>query len=200
MCPVAAFHAPAPASMSRPRPALSRTDWITAGQELLREGGITAVKLRPLLDRLGVTSGSFYHHFNDFAAYLDALADDYGDAHLRMTVAAIESVPPGQRLHRMRELGDALAAPQLDRAMRVWATSNERAARAVERLDHGMLRLVAEDLEALGFSPEDARIRAMVIFAAGIGEALMYRPWATDHGTRAQALDLLLARPEDPPA
>lgn len=178
--------------MSRPRPALSRDDWITAGQELLREGGITAVKLRPLLQRLGVTSGSFYHHFDDFSGYLTALADDYGERHLQTTVAAIESVAPGQRLHAMRQLGDELAAPQLDRAMRIWATSNERAARAVQRLDHRLLQLIEEDLIALGFDAEEAQLRAMVIFAAGIGEPLMFRPWATTVSTRAKALELLL--------
>lgn len=178
-----------------PRPALTRDDWITAGQELLREGGSTAVKLRPLLVRLGVTSGSFYHHFDDFGAYLDALADHYGDEHLRATVAAIESVPAGQRLHLMRQLRDELAAPELDRAMRVWATSNARAARAVERLDHRLLQLVAEDLVALGFPESEAQLRALIIFAAGIGDPLMFRPWQTDASTRAAALDLLLEPP-----
>lgn len=185
--------------MSRPRSALSRDDWLAAGQDLLREGGITAVKLRPLLDRLGVTSGSFYHHFADFRGYLDALADNYGEAHLQATVEAIEAVSPGQRLHVMRELGDAVEAPQLDRAMRIWATSNERAARAVRRLDHRMLQLVEEDLVALGFDVEEARLRALVIFAAGIGEPLMYRPWDTDVSSRAKALDLLL-QPTPPSA
>jgi AcrR family transcriptional regulator len=182
--------------MARPRSALSRTDWITAGQDLMRAGGITEVKLRALVANLGVTSGSFYHHFVDFQGYLDALADDYGERHLEATVAAIEAVPSGQRLHMMREMGDAVAAPELDRAMRVWATSNARAAHAVERLDHALLGLILEDLLTLGFDPEEARLRAMVIFAAGIGEALIYRPWPAPSDERAKALELLLRLPD----
>jgi len=54
---------------------LSATDWIQAGQELLRERGISAIKLAALTERLGVSTGSFYHHFADFEQYLGALAD-----------------------------------------------------------------------------------------------------------------------------
>lgn len=178
--------------MSRPRSLLSRQDWIDAGQELLRGGGITSVKLSPLLRRLGVTSGSFYHHFSDFGAFLDALADDYGTVHLERIAAAIESDDPSQRIREMRRLMEAWAAPDLDRAMRVWATSNERAAAAVRQLDGQLLTILEASLKELGFSDDEARLRALLMFAAGAGRALIFPPWDDDPDAPRKALELLL--------
>lgn len=178
--------------MSRPRSLLSRQDWIDAGQELLRQGGITSVKLSPLLERLGVTSGSFYHHFSDFGAFLDALADDYGTVHLERIVAAIESDDPSERIREMRRLMEAWATPDLDRAMRVWATSNERAATAVRQLDGQLLSVLEASLKELGFSDDEARLRALLMFAAGAGQALIFPPWEDDPDAPRKALELLL--------
>lgn len=179
--------------MTRPaRALLSRQDWIDAGQELLRTGGITSVKLSPLLARLGVTSGSFYHHFSDFPAFLDALADDYGTVHLERVAAAIESTDPSMRVREMRRLMEAWAAPDLDRAMRVWATSNERAAVAVKRLDGRLLTILESSLIELGFAPDEARLRALLMFAAGAGRSMIYPPWENDPDAPRKALELLM--------
>lgn len=178
--------------MPRSRSLLSRQDWIDAGQELLRSGGITAVKLSPLLARLGVTSGSFYHHFSDFGAFLDALADAYGTVHLERIASAIESDDPSERIREMRRLMEAWAAPDLDRAMRVWATSNDRAAAAVRRLDGQLLTILETSLQEVGFSDEEARLRALLMFAAGAGRALIFPPWEDDPDAPRAALELLL--------
>ena len=45
---------------------LGRNDWIASGQVILRKSGISAVKLSALTARLGVSIGSFYHHFTNF--------------------------------------------------------------------------------------------------------------------------------------
>ncbi|MFK7914108.1 MAG: TetR/AcrR family transcriptional regulator, partial [Pseudomonadales bacterium] len=60
------------------RTGKTRQDWVHGGQRLLIKGGINAVKLRALTQQLGVSSGSFYHHFKNFDVYLTALADYYG--------------------------------------------------------------------------------------------------------------------------
>src|SRR6476661_8934302 len=56
---------------------LSRRDWILAGQEILREHGVSGVKLAQLTRRLNVSTGSFYHHFSNFDEYLGATAEAF---------------------------------------------------------------------------------------------------------------------------
>ena len=55
-----------------------REQWLSAGQKLLRRGGVKAVKLGALTAELGLTTGSFYHHFDSMASFLDELARFYG--------------------------------------------------------------------------------------------------------------------------
>ena len=73
------------------RPALDRNAWLDAALDALYEEGEVGVRVEPLARRLGVTKGSFYHHFRDreelVAAMVDrwrATQDAYVDA-LRQT-------------------------------------------------------------------------------------------------------------------
>jgi AcrR family transcriptional regulator len=52
---------------------LSVDDWIRGGFAILAEEGIKALKIERLCRRLGVTKGSFYWHFTDFAAGIGLL-------------------------------------------------------------------------------------------------------------------------------
>src|SRR5262245_66201756 len=47
--------------------------WIAAAFEALAAGGVDAVRVEPLAKALGITKGSFYWHFTDRRALLDAM-------------------------------------------------------------------------------------------------------------------------------
>ncbi|MEV0105289.1 helix-turn-helix domain-containing protein [Nocardia sp. NPDC050799] len=53
--------------MARARGAVQLTvdDWLQAGYTVLAEEGFRALELDEICRRLGVTKGSFYHHFSD---------------------------------------------------------------------------------------------------------------------------------------
>lgn len=69
---------------------LTPDDWLEAGQSLLRRGGLRSLKLRPLAEELGVSTGSFYHHFADFDAYQGRLAGYFAEQQIGAVIAAIE--------------------------------------------------------------------------------------------------------------
>ena len=52
-------------SPSKPKPRLSRNSWLEVALELLQNDGINAVTVDALAIQLGITRGSFYHHFKD---------------------------------------------------------------------------------------------------------------------------------------
>jgi AcrR family transcriptional regulator len=56
---------------------MTREDWITAAFEVLLERGINAVTVEKLCRILGVTKGSFYHHFTDRSDLLDGLVEHW---------------------------------------------------------------------------------------------------------------------------
>src|ERR1700735_2469777 len=51
---------------------LTRDDWITAALDAIAEGGLAAVGVEPLAVGLGATKGSFYWHFENRDALLEA--------------------------------------------------------------------------------------------------------------------------------
>src|SRR5260221_12707598 len=51
---------------------LTRDDWITAALAAIADGGLAAVGVEPLAARLGATKGSFYWHFKNRDALLEA--------------------------------------------------------------------------------------------------------------------------------
>ena len=56
-----------------PPEGLSRSAYFDVALELLAEGGHDGLTIAALCARLGVTKGSFYHHFRDLCAFTDAL-------------------------------------------------------------------------------------------------------------------------------
>lgn len=150
---------------------LSIDDWIEAGYALLADGGLPALKVDRLCQRLAVTKGSFYWHFSDLASYREALIESWSqqrgaehEVHNR-----IRSQPPRERLSMMIA---ALVSPRhwkLERTMREWARSDAAVAAGVDAADRRVQAAVRQAFVDLGFAPHDADLRAATTFAAGIG-------------------------------
>ncbi|MGB9368496.1 MAG: helix-turn-helix domain-containing protein, partial [Xanthobacteraceae bacterium] len=56
--------------------------WIAAGFDALADGGIDAVRVEPLAKALGITKGSFYWHFADRRALLDAMLESWAEGRI----------------------------------------------------------------------------------------------------------------------
>src|SRR5262249_32125428 len=57
---------------ANPRRRLTRDDWITAALAAIADAGLAAVAVEPLAASLGATKGSFYWHFENRDALLEA--------------------------------------------------------------------------------------------------------------------------------
>jgi AcrR family transcriptional regulator len=163
--------------------------WLDAGQTLLRRGGIAAVRLRALTSELGLTTGSFYHHFTNMADYLDELARYYGTDQVRVGVATVDATDPRTRLRRLYELSRDDKMGPLDVAMRDWATSNPVAAAAVHDADTVLLRFIEGAFIDLGYPRRDAQVRAQLFFSVGI--ARVTPPWRIGAKPFDAVLDVL---------
>src|SRR6187455_2093287 len=58
---------------------LDAAAWVVAAFDALADGGIDAVRVEPLAKALGITKGSFYWHFADRRALLDAMLTAWAD-------------------------------------------------------------------------------------------------------------------------
>jgi AcrR family transcriptional regulator len=173
-------------------------DWIQAGYAILAEDGLQALKIDRLCDRLGVTKGSFYWHFEGMPSYRSALIQSWGELRDQDRAALDEmtGAPPRERLSRMMF---SLVSPRLwtlERAMREWARSDESVATSVQAADRRLLRAVRQAFLDYGFADDEADVRATATFAAGIGFLHLSgpNPRPRDTALGERFLDLMLAR------
>ena len=160
--------------MAEPKPPSTRLtveDWLQAGYTLLAEQGVRALKVESLCREMGVTRGSFYWHFEDMSSYRAALVESWNTflERDRQSLAQQSELPPRERLAAMMT---TLVSPQhwmLERAMREWARTDPVAAANVREADRLTLRSVTKAFCDFGFSLDDAKLRAQLTFAAGIG-------------------------------
>lgn len=154
---------------------LSARDWIAAGQDLLREAGISAIKLSALTRRLGVSTGSFYHHFSDFEQYLGALAESYSLDRVMHDLENALREGDHSPVARLKSLGrQSLKAGtfELDRAMRVWATMDPRAEAALRRAEAIVLGFITDAFSELGFDRAEASLRARILLSMNVSPLL----------------------------
>ncbi|MGD1109438.1 MAG: TetR/AcrR family transcriptional regulator [Mycobacterium sp.] len=189
--------------MAEPKPPSTRLtveDWLQAGYTLLAEQGVRALKVESLCRQMGVTRGSFYWHFEDMNSYRTALVESWNTflERDRQSLAQQSELPPRERLTAMMT---TLVSPQhwmLERAMREWARTDPVAAANVREADRLTLRSVTKAFCDFGFSLDDAKLRAQLTFAAGIG--LLHLTGSAAQAQQAapqeRLLELMLADPK----
>jgi AcrR family transcriptional regulator len=150
---------------------LSRDDWIRGALELLSTTGVEDVKIVPLAERLGVTSGSFYWHFKNRRELHDALLDYW---EREMTDAAIEAAkrfegPPKERIWRLIKQVMAAGLARFDLAIWHWAQSDAAARKVFQRTVDKRFAFASWMFMEAGFSKTqaEARGRLMVVYMMG---------------------------------
>ncbi|WP_196772710.1 TetR/AcrR family transcriptional regulator [Mycobacterium colombiense] len=141
------------------------------GYTVLAHEGVRALKVERLCQQAGVTRGSFYWHFEDIEQYRAALVESWNKflERDRQALSKLDGLPPRERLSALTL---TLVSPQywmLERAMREWARLDPAAAENIRAADRLLLRTVVKAYSDYGFSHEDAKLRAELTFAAGIG-------------------------------
>jgi AcrR family transcriptional regulator len=173
-------------------------DWELAAIEAIRDGGLAAVAVEPLARRLGVTKGSFYWHFKDRSALLDAAVHRWEHDYGTPAEEIAPDAPPRERLHAIA--AKAVAVSQEDTVharMVVEAASDARVAAAVTRITARRVDGLTALLRACGLTPALARTRATLLYAAFMGLQQLHRELperlAEPRARRALARELVAA-------
>ena len=149
---------------------LSADDWIDAGLKSLARDGFTALKADVIARKLKVSRGSFYWHFADVAAFHRAVLERWRELALKNVIADID--PLG------RDRAEALVRrafgtpPQLEVAVRAWATVDETARAVVRSVDAERVAYMRKMLIEEGVAPAAARARANIMNWTYLGFAL----------------------------
>lgn len=99
---------------------VSRESYFETGLDVLSDLGYGGLKLAEVCDRLGVTTGSFYHYFTSWPAYTRELVTHWLQARtIRIIESARSESDPRSRIATL--VKEALALPHgAEAAIRVW--------------------------------------------------------------------------------
>ena len=118
----------------------NRERWLDEGLVLLTEQGPAGVTIDALCARLGLTKGSFYHHFRGRSGFQAALLEHFERRETQRFIDVAEADPAVDGAGRIRRLVEAVVAdaggqPELEVAVRVWAKQSDLARGYLERID-----------------------------------------------------------------
>lgn len=105
---------------------LSRQAYFETGLDVLSELGYGGLKLAEVCNRLGVTTGSFYHYFTSWPVYTRDLVQHWLNVRTVAHVEFLRAIPdPRKRLDTVMEI--ALALPHgAEAAIRSWSSADSR--------------------------------------------------------------------------
>jgi AcrR family transcriptional regulator len=155
------------------KPTKSLEDWVDEGLKLLAQQGVDAIKVERLATALGVTKGSFYWHFRDREALLDAMLARWELITTQSVVARIDAVG-GSAAERLTTLiqtaSQSKRGPRLDQAIRAWAARDKHARSVLQAVDTKREGYVQALLVEHGLSTAHSKARARMLYLALIGE------------------------------
>lgn len=152
---------------------LSADDWAEAALAALAEGGVAAVAVEPVAARLGVSKGSFYWHFANRRALLEAALRRW-EAQTEQVIARLDGVEDPQE--RMRTLLERAFGQGRDAAVafRLISEADDPVVGEVARRVTGRRLDYMEGVLREAGVPE-ARRRVLSAYAGYVGLAALVR-------------------------
>ena len=154
---------------------LSREDWILAALELITREGVEGVKIVPLAERLGVTSGSFYWHFKNRRELYDALLEYWEE---ELTDAAMAEAKqfegsPQDRIWNLMEQVMEAGLARYDLAIWHWAQTDVKAQTIFKRTIGKRFEFSKWLFRQAGFSDTQAEARGRMMAVYMMGESTL---------------------------
>lgn len=161
------------------RTQLDPERWIEVATDVLAKEGIAGLRVEVLAKRCGVTKGSFYWHFKDRQALLDAILERWREGRIR-DIEKTTAVEPGKELEQLHYAIEVYGASRnrrgmaIELAVRDWARHDQRAASVVEAVDLYRLECTRKLFVASGMSEASAKSRSLLLYACVFGLSLMH--------------------------
>ncbi|MEH1031880.1 TetR/AcrR family transcriptional regulator [Micromonospora profundi] len=160
----------------RTAPRLTAEDWTSEALKAMAGGGLAAVAIEPLAARLGATKGSFYWHFANRDALIEAAVLRWEREHTDAVIGHIDAEPdPLTRLRQLINLvlgSTALQDNSIELAMLATA-DHPHVAPVLARVTERRVAYTAGLFVALGWPAEEARRRGLLAVTSYLGYAQM---------------------------
>ena len=153
----------------------TRETWLTAALEQLRELGPGGLAIDKIARRLGVTRGSFYHHFENLESLLEELPTHWMHRFKPTPFEVIVEWEPTMEGWVRKLVCDYIpntGRMRYDAAMRAWSQTHEPALRAVCEVDGARLEMLVKFFRHFGCAhcaePSAALAYSMIVGVDGV--------------------------------
>lgn len=160
---------------------LSKLDWLNEGFKLLSEFAQDKLKIQLLCVRLGVTRGSFYHHFSGIEDYVLQLLELW---QYQNTIFFIEQSKKGRDPEEQMEILASMvvdANQSVEAAIRSWSFYDDVALEYLKKVDQLRLDYLEEVFINMGTARNEARLRAELDYATLIGVQQLFPKASAEH-------------------
>lgn len=166
-------------------------DWTAAALDALARAGLRAVAVEPLAEQLGATKGSFYWHFRDRNALLEAAVTQWEQTATDELIGRLENVA-GEEERREAAL-DWVATSERDMQIfmvLLWNADHPMIGPAIHRILTKRMAFSLRLREQFGEDAEQARASIMHAYSVLLGLHLLRRaaPHLVPEGGTPQGL------------
>jgi AcrR family transcriptional regulator len=166
---------------------VTREQYFTAATEILSEQGYHRLKMTALHQRLGVTSGSFYHYFKNWPDFVAGFLA-YWTAHTNQIAEKSAATPdPLDRLELLRALTRTVPH-DAEVAIRTWSAMDPMVAAAQRDVDRRRIDIIRTAVVEATGSERDADRFAELGLSMIVGWQQLRQPFDPE------AMDWMLTR------
>lgn len=154
-------------SSPRARRATKR-DFLDSAFAILADSGHMGLTIHGLCRRVGVSTGSFYHHFANWDEFVAALLSQWEDDQAQEMEQAATATSNLRRIEIARDLA-SMYQHGAEAAIRAWSLSNPQVRSAQQRVDDERRRHLVSLLRHSGVAADRADLLANVGLAILVG-------------------------------
>ena len=158
------------AKESPPLPRYDRERWLETALNVLATEGGARLRIDSMVRSLGVTKGSFYHHFKNREEFVRELIDYWSSEYTQSVINDVNDndSSPSDRLLELTLRIEAEGLDKFDIAFRSWAAQDPLVAEALKEVDLRRYEFVHRVFEDIGFEGADLdmRVRLFLVFVS----------------------------------
>ncbi len=158
----------------------SKREWLEAGLAIATRDGIRALTIERLCASLGLTKGSFYHHFKGIRGYKSDLLAHIEAEHTGSFIAGAEAAGASghDKIQRLLDLVLEAHADgrDLETAVRAWARQDGDVRAFQERVDGMRVDYLRSLWQELGGEPDEAEGMAKLLYLILVGAQQIVPP------------------------
>lgn len=145
-------------------PRFSKERWLRAAMEVLARDGQAKLRIDDIAASLGVTKGSFYHHFKNRDDFVENILAFWAESFTDYVVKTIGD-QDGSGDAKLLELTRLVEREGLDRydiAFRSWAAQDRKVADVVEKVDAARYSFIETLFREMGFEEPELGMRVRI--------------------------------------